>query len=93
VTAANRNTNPLQGQPAFSGTDGGQPFGTWGESQIDLGALGIKAGDSIKVSFDFGMDGCGAIDGWYVDDVKIRTCTGGGAAAHDKVVRERFTGP
>ena len=47
---------------------------TWGESQIDLSKLGVKAGDTIRLRFDFGMDGCAGIDGWYVDDVKVRAC-------------------
>jgi hypothetical protein len=75
VTAAGGNTNPLAGQPAFSGTDGGSPFGTWGQSQINLAALGVKPGDNIKLRFDFGRDGCGGNDGWYVDDVKVQVCT------------------
>lgn len=68
------NTSPLAGQPGFSGTDGGQVHGSWGESQIDLSRIGVKKGDTIQLRFEFGMDGCGAIDGWYVDDVKVRAC-------------------
>ncbi len=74
MTAAAGNTNPLAGQPGFSGTDGGQVTGSWGESQIDLTGLGVRAGDTISLRFDFGMDGCGAVDGWYVDDVKVLEC-------------------
>ena len=83
ATAAGGNTSPLAGEPGFTGTDGGQVTGTWGESQIDLTKLGAKADDTIRLRFDFGMDGCGAIDGWYVDDVKVFTCakTKGGASA------------
>ena len=73
-TAAAGNTNPLAGQPAFSGTDGGSLFGTWGQSQIDLAALGVKMGDTIRLRYDMGMDGCTGNDGWYVDDVKVRAC-------------------
>jgi Zn-dependent metalloprotease len=69
-----RNTNPLAGQDAFSGTDGGQVFGSWGQSQIDLTKIGVNPGDTIRLRFDFGRDGCGGIDGWYVDDVKVRAC-------------------
>jgi hypothetical protein len=68
-------TNPLAGQPGFSGTDGGQVTGSWGQSQVDLSAMGVKPGDRIKIRFDFGIDGCAGIDGWYVDDVKVRTCS------------------
>ena len=69
-----RNTNPMAGEPAFSGTDGGLVTGTWGESQVDLTKAGAKPGDTIQLRFDFGMDGCGAIDGWYIDDVKVQAC-------------------
>jgi trimeric autotransporter adhesin len=74
ATAAAGNTNPMAGEAAFSGTDGGQVFGSWGTSQIDLTKIGVKPGDAIRLRFDFGMDGCTAIDGWYVDDVKVQTC-------------------
>jgi Zn-dependent metalloprotease len=74
VTAAAGNTSPLEGQPGFSGSDGGQVTTLWGESQIDLTKAGVKPGDTIQLRFDFGMDGCGSIDGWYVDNVKIRAC-------------------
>ena len=73
-TAAQGNTNPMAGEHAFSGTDGGVPFGSWGQSQIDLTEVGIKAGDSIQLRFVFGLDGCSGIDGWYVDDVKVSAC-------------------
>jgi Zn-dependent metalloprotease len=74
VTAAGGNTNPMAGQQAFSGTDGGQVTGSWGQSQINLAAVGVMPGDTIRLRFDFGMDGCAGIDGWYVDDVKVRAC-------------------
>jgi hypothetical protein len=74
ATAAAGNTNPLAGQEAFSGTDGGLVTGTWSQSQVDLSKVGAKPGDTIRLRFDFGMDGCGAIDGWYVDDVKVIAC-------------------
>jgi Zn-dependent metalloprotease len=75
-TAAAGNTNPLAGQPAFSGTDGGSLFGTWGQSQVNLShpSLGVQRGDTIRLRYDFGMDGCNGLDGWYVDDVKVRAC-------------------
>lgn len=74
LVAAPGNTNPLAGQPAFSGTDGGQVTGSWGQSQVDLAALGVKPGDTIRLRFDFGVDGCAGIDGWYVDNVNVVTC-------------------
>ena len=73
-TAAQGNTNPLAGQPAFSGTDGGQVTGSWGQSQVNLTMMGVQRGDTIRLRYDFGMDGCTGIDGWYVDDVKVRAC-------------------
>jgi Zn-dependent metalloprotease len=74
LTAAAGNTNPLAGQPAFSGTDGGQPRGSWGQSQLILARAGVLPGDTIRLRYDFGMDGCGGIDGWYVDDVNVHSC-------------------
>jgi Zn-dependent metalloprotease len=74
TTAAGGNTSPLAGQPAFSGTDGGEVFGTWGLTQVNLAAVGIDPGDTIQLRFDMGMDGCAGIDGWYVDDVKVQAC-------------------
>jgi Zn-dependent metalloprotease len=75
-TAAAGNTNPLAGQPGFTGTDAGELVSSWGTSIIDLGATGarIRAGDSVRFRFDFGMDGCTGIDGWYVDDVTVSAC-------------------
>ena len=67
-------TNPLAGQAGFSGTDGGQVTGSWGQSQINLAALGVQPGDTIRLRFDFGMDGCAGIDGWYVDNVALKAC-------------------
>jgi cysteine-rich repeat protein len=67
------NDNPLAGEEAFSGTDGGQPDGSWGASHINLyGIAGI--GDTITLRFEFGIDGCGGVDGWYVDEVDFYSC-------------------
>ena len=74
ATTAQGNTNPLQGQPGFTGTDGGEVHGSWGTSQINLLTVGVKAGDTIKLRFDFGRDGCGGRDGWYVDNIKLQSC-------------------
>jgi hypothetical protein len=74
ATVAAGNTNPLAGQPGFSGTDGGELFGSWGTSLIQLAAVGVDPGDTIKLRFDFGRDGCGGNDGWYVDDVQVVAC-------------------
>jgi bacillopeptidase F (M6 metalloprotease family) len=74
MAAAPNNTSPLAGEKGFTGTDGGEVTGSWGQSQIDLTMLGVQSGDSVELRFDFGMDGCGAVDGWYVDDVTVSTC-------------------
>ena len=67
-------TNPLGGQPGFTGTDGGEPTGSWGTTVVDLAKLGVKAGDQVRLRFDMGRDGCGGQDGWYVDNVTVTDC-------------------
>lgn len=66
-------SNPLAGQSAFSGTDGGDVHGSWGESQLDLPDV-FRAGDRMQLRFAFGVDGCGWLDGWYLDDIRIYSC-------------------
>ncbi|GGB79518.1 M4 family metallopeptidase [Dyadobacter sediminis] len=66
--------NPLQGQPGFTGTDEGSVTGSWGQSRIDLTALGIVEGDVIQFRWDMGTDGCGGLDGWYIDNVRVYSC-------------------
>jgi Zn-dependent metalloprotease len=80
-TAAAGNTNPMAGEPGFTGTDGGEVSGSWGTSQVNLSALGVKAGQTLHLRFDIGRDGCGGIDGWYVDDVKVTVCVSGARTA------------
>lgn len=69
------NTNPNAGQAAFTGTDGGANGGSWGQSQIDLTGI-AAAGDSVKLRFEEGQDGCFGIIGWYVDNVHAYYCSG-----------------
>jgi hypothetical protein len=71
---AQGNSNPLQGQDAFSGTDGGEARGSWGNSQVDLAAAGVKPGDTVALRLDVGRDGCGGNDGWYLDNIQITSC-------------------
>jgi len=71
VTAGNGSTNPLAGQPAWTGS-GGQ----WGVSQVGLDLL-AEPGDSIQFQFVFGKDRCNGVDGWWVDNVLVYTCTCG----------------
>lgn len=72
-TAAQGNTNPLAGQPAFSGADGGAVDGSWGRSIVNLAPY-AKAKDKIRLRFDLGTDGCGGTFGWYVDDLMVYKC-------------------
>ncbi len=76
ATAAAGNTNPLQGKPGFTGTDGNKTLSDWGTSIIDLSdpALAVANGSSIKVRFAIGRDGCGGVVGWFVDNIKVTTC-------------------
>lgn len=67
------NSNPIAGEPAFTGTDGGTVLGSWGRSIINLAPY-AKARDNIRLRFDIGNDGCGGNDGWYVDDVLLYQC-------------------
>ena len=71
---AEGNSNPMEGEKTFTGTNGGEVFGSWGESQIKLRAAGVGKGDRFKIRFDFGRDGCNGVDGWYVDNVKVLRC-------------------
>ena len=73
ATAAQGNTNPMAGEPAFSGSDGGSVSGSWGRSIVNLGAY-AKSKDKIRLRFDLGNDGCGGSFGWYVDDVTVYSC-------------------
>jgi Zn-dependent metalloprotease len=74
ATQAQGSTNPLRGQPGFTGTDGGEAFGSWGQSQVDLSMLNVRGGDEVQFRFDIGRDGCGGNDGWYVDNVAVTLC-------------------
>ncbi len=71
---AEGNSNPLAGQKSFTGTDGGEPTGSWGTSVISLGRLGAGPGDEVQFRFDFGRDGCNGVDGWYLDDLRVTIC-------------------
>lgn len=74
TTSGGGNTNPLAGEPAFTGSDGGTVSGSWGQSQVNL--LGIaEPGDEVQFRFDFGVDGCNGLVGWYVDDVEVYSCS------------------
>ncbi|MEP9383094.1 M4 family metallopeptidase [Nocardioides cheoyonin] len=73
ATLAQGSTDPMAGQVAFTGTDGGKPTGSWGTSIIDLSSI-AEAGDTVAFRFDMGRDGCGGVDGWYLDNVQLTVC-------------------
>jgi len=69
--------NPLSppgNQPAYTGPNLAAN-GTWADVRVNL--LGLAAaGDSVRLRFDFGVDGCGGSNkGWYVDDVEFYRCS------------------
>lgn len=72
--ALDQNTNPKAGEEAFHGGNSGDVSGDWGQSQIDLAAARVAPGDSIRLRWDFGQDGCNGSEGWYVDRVEFFTC-------------------
>jgi hypothetical protein len=73
ATAAQGNTNPIAGEPAFSGTDGGSVDGSWGRSIVNLAPY-AKPKDKVRLRFDLGNDGCAGNVGWFVDDVMVYQC-------------------
>ena len=73
LTEGRDNTNPLEGQDAFTGIDEGTLRGSWGQSQIRLTDI-ASPGDEVQIQFRMGVDGCNGIDGWYVDDVLVAHC-------------------
>jgi bacillolysin len=73
--ATTNNDNPLKGQVAFSGLDQGTFGGSWGQSVINLSALGITPNSNIKFRFEMGTDGCSGVDGWYIDEIYVYNCS------------------
>lgn len=71
---ATGNSDPLAGQLAFTGTDGGTNDGSWGTSIIDLAKAGVAKGDHLRIQLSFGRDGCNGVRGWYVDNVVVAVC-------------------
>lgn len=70
----NRNSNPLAGEPAFTGSNGSSVDGSWGQSQVNLSSY-ARAGDKVELRFELGVDGCNGLVGWYVDDLRAYACT------------------
>jgi Zn-dependent metalloprotease len=72
-TAAAGNTNPMAGEPAFSGTDEGAVDGSWGRSHVNLAPY-AGPGQTVQLRFDTGNDGCTGFFGWYIDDPTVYAC-------------------
>jgi len=71
--AVNDDTNPLAGEPAFTGAP--LAGGGWGASIIDLTSFFPDMGPhTLQVRFDFSKDGCNGNDGWYLDDFAVYSC-------------------
>jgi hypothetical protein len=68
-----QNTNPKAGEFAWHGVNTGEAKGSWGTTIIDLGGL-AGPGDQVRVRFDFGIDGCNGVTGWYIGDVALHDC-------------------
>jgi len=68
------NTNPLAEQDAFTGPEDEQTSSEWTESRVNLEGI-AAAGDSIRLRFDFGVDACFGVVGWYLDEVEVYNCT------------------
>ncbi|MFT5040543.1 MAG: bacillolysin [Hyphomicrobiaceae bacterium] len=75
--AGDGNDNPMESEPAFSGSDAGTVAGSWGQTQINLAAVGVAPGETVHFRWELGTDGCNGFDGWYVDDVHIYGCDPG----------------
>ena len=75
----------MAGEEAWSGSDEGESISNWGVSHVDLAALGVVAGDRIRLRFEFGQDGCNGNLGWYVDDISVSHCAVGAAPSNADV--------
>ncbi|MFT5603009.1 MAG: bacillolysin [Flavobacteriales bacterium] len=74
-TTAAGNDNPLAGQGAFTGADGGSNSGSWGQSTLDLSTINIEANSTIQFRWELGTDGCNGSVGWYVDEIILYNCS------------------
>jgi len=73
-----QNTNPKAGENAWTGADGGDTRGSWGTTVLNLRSL-VQPGDTYQLQFDFGIDGCNGVTGWFVDEVEAYSCPAVGA--------------
>lgn len=68
-----QNTNPKAGEMAWHGADEGLATGSWGTTVVDLSQI-VAPGQSYQLRFDFGIDGCNGVTGWYVGPLTVATC-------------------
>ena len=89
-TAGQGNDNPMQGEAAFTGADGGTGSGTWGTSIIDLSSLGVVANSNLELRWEMGTDGCNGNDGWYLDEIVIYNCSEPLSIADSSFLKDRI---
>jgi hypothetical protein len=68
-------TTHLAGKKHFQGGDKGSTNSSWGQEQDRPQQLGVNAGQIIQLRWDLSSDGCVGWDGWYIDDVRVYSCT------------------
>lgn len=74
LAAAPGNTNPMAGEQAWHGSNGGSNSGSWGRTIGNLTGL-VAPGQTFKLRYELGTDGCGGTGlGWWVDDLRLFTC-------------------
>ncbi len=90
-TAGQGNDNPMQGEAAFTGADGGTGSGTWGTSIIDLSSLGVMANSTLELRWEMGTDGCSGNDGWYLDEIVVYNCSEPLSIADSSFLKDHIT--
>jgi len=68
-----QSTNPKAGQQAWTGSNQNDGTGSWGTTIVDLSTL-AQPGNTIKLKYEFGQDGCGGSLGWFVDNIVVFNC-------------------
>jgi Zn-dependent metalloprotease len=68
-----QNTNPKAGERAWTGSNPLTGVGSWGTTIVDLSSF-VQPGQNFKLRWEFGLDGCGGADGWYVDNISVYNC-------------------
>ena len=89
-TINNPNDNPMADEDAFTGSDGGSVSGSWGQSIINLSAIGVVANSTIQFRWEMGTDGCNGRIGWYLDEVVIYNCSAALSIADSDFVKDNI---